>query len=210
MESLLSGFVAMSIWEYIAVFFSLAYVILAIRQSLWCWPAAFVSTLIYTILFWRGALLMESLLNFYYLVMAVYGYWQWIGGNVGQVTEKRIVSWSAKIHARWILAAILLAILIGYLSDTYTDAKLAYLDSFTTVFAIMTTYFVTQKVLENWLYWVVIDIASIYMYWQLGYFPSMVLFILFTVFAIKGFITWQQEFKKLEQEQVPTESVSVS
>ncbi len=62
----LSGFTAMSHWEYIAVGLSIAYLLLAIKESLWCWPAAFLSTLIYTIMYWNGALLMESLLNVYY------------------------------------------------------------------------------------------------------------------------------------------------
>ena len=153
---------------------------------------------------------MESFLNFYYLLMAIYGYWQWIGGNVNGKSEKLIVSWPLAKHVRWSIFATGLAIVFGYLSDNYTEAKLAYLDSFTTVFAIMTTYFVTQKVLENWLYWVVIDIASIYMYWQLGYYPSMVLFILYTLFAVKGFITWRAELSVIEKNKGLTLSANAS
>lgn len=70
-----SGFTAMSHWEYIAVALSMAYLLLAIKESLWCWPAAFVSTFIYTVMYWNGALLMESLLNFYYVYGGI-----WLGG----------------------------------------------------------------------------------------------------------------------------------
>lgn len=167
-EQILSGFQAMSYWEYTAVLLGLAYLVLAMKQSLWCWPAAFVSTSIYTIMFWQGFLYMESFLNFYYLVMAIYGWWQWRGSKQ-QITgveketlvAKTIQSWSATKHASWIGAGVVIAMGLGYLLDTYTQARMAYLDSFTTVFAIMTTYMVTQKVLENWLYWVVIDLASV-------------------------------------------------
>ena len=202
MESLFNGFQAMSIWEYAAVVFSLAYVLLAIRQSLWCWPAAFVSTSIYTILFWQGALLLESALNFYYLIMAVFGWWQWIGGGTQDGKEKQLTSWTLNTHAKWILVGIVVSIGLGFMADTYTDAKLAYLDAFTTVFAVMTTYFVTQKVLENWLYWIVIDIASIFLYWQLEYYPSVVLFVLYTGFAFKGYIDWRDTYySKIKGEQ---------
>ncbi|MEH6817276.1 MAG: nicotinamide mononucleotide transporter family protein, partial [Pseudoalteromonas distincta] len=92
----LSGFTAMSHWEYIAVGLSMAYLLLAIKESLWCWPAAFFSTLIYTIMYWNGALLMESLLNFYYMYMAVFG---WVVWRKGKAANLNITSWSMNRHA---------------------------------------------------------------------------------------------------------------
>lgn len=202
-EQILSGFQAMSYWEYVAVFLGLAYIVLAMKQSLWCWPAAFISTSIYTIMFWQGFLYMESFLNFYYLLMAVYGWWQWRGSknksanNEAEVmVAKTIQSWSRQKHAIWIASAMVIALILGYLLDTHTQAKMAYLDSFTTVFAVMTTYMVTQKVLENWLYWVVIDLASIYLYVQNQYLPTAVLFALYTVLAAQGYRTWLKEYQK--------------
>lgn len=197
-DAVLSGFQAMSYWEYLAVLLGLAYIVLAMRQSLWCWPAAFVSTGIYTLLFWQGFLYMESLLNFYYLAMAVFGWWQWRGGaNATANTEdtsKKIQSWSGRKHSIWIVTASVIAVILGYLLDTHTQAKMAYLDSFTTVFAIMTTYMVTQKVLENWLYWVVIDMASVYLYVQNQYWPTAVLFVLYTGLAAQGYRTWRRQY----------------
>lgn len=202
-EQILSGFQAMSYWEYLAVLLGLAYIVLAMKQSLWCWPAAFVSTSIYTILFWQGFLYMESFLNFYYLLMAIYGWWQWRGTRKtdGQIEDKMpvakaIQSWSGQKHAVWIGLALVIALGLGYALDTYTQAKMAYLDSFTTVFAIMATYMVAQKVLENWLYWVVIDLASVYLYVQNQYLPTAVLFALYTVLAAQGYRTWLKEYQK--------------
>lgn len=190
----------MSGWEYVAAGLGLAYVLLAMKQSLWCWPAAFVSTIIYTLLFWRGALFMESLLNFYYLLMAVYGYMQWrkrpADKSHGATQHTYIVSWSWQKHLKWIGIATIISIVLGYVMDTYTPAKLAYLDTFTTVFAVMTTYLVTQKILENWLYWVAIDLASIYLYWQQGYLATLVLFILYTAIALQGYLVWRKELQQ--------------
>ena len=231
-EQLLEGFKAMSGWEYVGVFFGLLYLILAMRQSLWCWPAAFISTLVYTILFWQGALLMESALNVYYLLMAIYGYWQWRGQNKdlsqhesqhesqhknqnlsqendqqhesldlndAQTNEridtstKPIVSWSLQKHGMIIGITSLVSVLAGYLLQEYSHAQMAYLDSFTTCFAVVTTYLVTQKVLENWLYWVVIDLASIYLYLEMGYLPTAALFVVYTVLAVQGYRVWRKE-----------------
>jgi nicotinamide mononucleotide transporter len=194
-EQVLTGFQAMSAWEYVAVLLGLSYVILVMKESLWCWPAAFISTLIYTILFWQGALLMESFLSFYYLLMAIYGWWQW--NKLDQIgntkLEKSIVSWSASKHIKWVSAATVTFLILGYVMDEYTHAKIPYLDAFTTVFAIMTTYMVTQKVLENWLYWIVIDIASVFLYLEMGYYPTAVLSVLYTILAWQGFLVWRKQ-----------------
>ena len=192
---ILSGFTAMSHWEYIAVALSMAYLLLAIKENLWCWPAAFFSTLIYTIMYWNGALLMESLLNFYYMYMAVFGWVVWRKGKANQA-QRLITSWPVNRHIILIVLTTLASLAIGYVMQNYTHADFAYLDSFTTCFAVVTTYLVAKKVLENWLYWIVIDAASMYLYYEKGYYPTLVLFIFYTVMAAWGFKTWYEEYEQ--------------
>lgn len=203
LEQLLNGFEAMSAWEYVGVLFGLMYLVLAMKQNIWCWAAAFVSTLVYTLLFWQGALLMESALNLYYLAMAVFGWWQWRGAaspnkHVNSTSSKKLItSWSLQRHLMIILATTVVSVVLGYVLDNYSHAKMAYLDSFTTCFAVVTTYLVTQKVLENWLYWVVIDLASIYLYIEMQYLPTAALFVVYTVLAVQGFRLWRTEYQTL-------------
>jgi nicotinamide mononucleotide transporter len=192
---ILSGFTAMSHWEYIAVALSMAYLLLAIKENLWCWPAAFFSTLIYTIMYWNGALLMESLLNFYYMYMAVFGWVVWRKGKANQA-QRLITSWPVNRHIILIALTTLASLAIGYVMQNYTHADFAYLDSFTTCFAVVTTYLVAKKVLENWLYWIVIDAASMYLYYEKGYYPTLVLFVFYTVMAAWGFKTWYEEYEQ--------------
>ena len=192
-EQLLSQFSAMSGWEYAGVAFGFLYLIFAIMQNSLCWPMAFISTMIYTVLFWQGKLLLESLLNVYYLIMAVYGWYQWRGGVV-ETKQKLVTRWSLMRHISIISTLTIVTVIIGFYADEYTQAKYAYLDSFTTVFAIFTTYMVTQKVLENWLYWIVIDLASIYLYVQNGYLPTAALFVIYTVLAFQGYREWQADY----------------
>ncbi|WP_372861174.1 nicotinamide riboside transporter PnuC [Pseudoalteromonas sp.] len=192
---ILSGFTAMSHWEYIAVALSMAYLLLAIKENLWCWPAAFFSTLIYTIMYWNGALLMESLLNFYYMYMAVFGWVVWRKGKANQA-QRLITSWPIHRHIILIVLTTLASSAIGYVMQNYTHADFAYLDSFTTCFAVVTTYLVAKKVLENWLYWIVIDAASMYLYYEKGYYPTLVLFIFYTIMAAWGFKTWYEEYEQ--------------
>ncbi|PKG84895.1 nicotinamide mononucleotide transporter [Colwellia sp. 75C3] len=185
--------------ELIAMLLSLAYVILAAKGSLWCWPAAFISTALYTFIFYDVLLLMDSALNAYYLLMAVYGYWQWskkTDKSHKSTSELTVVSWQLNWHVKVCLALALLVLGLGYLMDNFTPAHFPYLDTFTTVYAVFATYLVAQRVLENWLYWIVIDLASIYLYIEKGLIPTTVLFVVFVIVACYGYVKWLKVYKK--------------
>jgi nicotinamide mononucleotide transporter len=195
--------------ELIAMLLSLAYVILAAKGSLWCWPAAFISTALYTIIFYDVLLLMDSALNAYYLLMAVYGYWQWSkkSENSPEVSQSfSIVSWHLSWHVKACISLTLVAICLGYLMDNYTVADFPYLDTFTTVYAVFATYLVANKVLENWLYWIAIDIVSIYLYIEKGLIPTTVLFIIFVVVAGYGYVKWHKLYNQSAIKMQPTTS----
>lgn len=203
MTELLASFVDYSAslpWlELIAMLLALAYVILAAVGSIWCWPAAFISTALYTVIFYDVLLLMDSALNVYYLVMAVYGFWVWQkDASTNQNPNNlalTIVSWQLSFHIKACLFLTVVSVGLGYIMANYTPADFPYLDTFTTVFAVFATYLVTQKVLENWLYWVVIDAVSIYLYQAKDLMPTVVLFSLYTVVATFGYLKWQNLYK---------------
>ena len=189
----------MTSWEILAVFLSVSYILLAIKQNLWSWVAAFFSTLIYSILFFDASLLMDSALNIFYLVMAVYGWYSWKYGNIKAQNEQlKITTYGITNNFKIIGILILISILLGYIMANYTSADFAYLDTFTTVFAVFATYMLAKKVLENWIYWVVIDTASIYIYIQKGFYLTAVLFAIYTVLACVAYIQWKKEYKNLE------------
>ncbi len=189
LEAIANAFAQMSGWEILAVVFGIAYVLLAAKESLWTWLFAFLSTLIYTLLFWEGALVSSSLLNFYYMGMAVYGFLLWrSGGEKGE--ELQITQWSVKKNIFMIVSGVVIASLLGYLSDTYTDAKFVYLDTFVMIFSVLATWMLANKVLENWLYWIVVDSAAIVLYWKSGYLATIILFTLYVILAFYGYVSW--------------------
>lgn len=189
----------MTSWEMLAVFLSISYILLAIKQNLWSWVAAFFSTLIYSILFFDASLLMDSALNIFYLVMAVYGWYSWKYGNIKAQNEQlKITTYGITNNFKVIGILILISIVLGYIMANYTSADFAYLDTFTTVFAVFATYMLAKKVLENWIYWVVIDTVSIYIYIQKGFYLTAVLFAIYTVLACVAYIQWKKEYKNLE------------
>ena len=195
LQGIVNAFMQMSGWEVLAVLFGIAYVLLAAKESLWTWLFAFLSTIIYTILFWEGALVSSSLLNFYYMIMAVYGFSLWrSGGEKGD--ELEITQWSLKKNVAIIVSGIVIALILGYLSDTYTEAKLAYLDTFVMIFSVIATWMLANKILENWLYWMVIDSAAIVLYWKSGYLATIILFIVYVLLAFYAYSSWRKAFNE--------------
>ena len=179
--------------EWLAVAFCLAYLILAMREHIACWIMAFISTSLFLWLFWEAKLIMESALQVYYLIMAVYGYWQWTSGEQGQ--QRTIQTLGPSQHAFIVAGIAVLTLGSGYWLEQNTDAVQPYLDSFTTWGAIITTYLVAIKVLENWLYWIVIDLASMQLYANSELWVTVGLFGLYVVLAVLGYWTWRQHFQ---------------
>lgn len=183
-----------SIWEWLAVLSGIAYLLLAMRENNVCWYFAFVSTLIYTLLFWDVSLLMDSALNVYYMAMAIYGWWYWRRGG-GAHSRALIRRWTMGKHGLALLGIVLASVLSGYLLSRYTDAAWPYLDSFTTWGSVLTTWMVAQKILENWLYWIVIDSISVVLYVDRGLYLTAVLFAAYVVIVIFGFFNWRQHYR---------------
>jgi nicotinamide mononucleotide transporter len=183
------------LWETLAVLLGIAYLILAMLEKISCWYAAFASTLIFLFLFWEVNLLMESALQVYYLAMAVYGWWHWQHGNRAD-GSLAISRWTLRLHLAALACVIALSALSGTLLAHYTEAAFPFLDSFTTWGAVLTTWMVARKILENWLYWIVIDSLSIFIYAERGLYLTAGLFAVYVVIVIFGFMTWMRHYRK--------------
>ncbi len=189
----------MSHWELLAVILAITYLLLAMRENILCWYAAFISTAIYTVIFWDVSLFMESLLNVYYMGMAVYGWQQWRQPNTtktGREETRAVITWSPKAHLLTLAAIVLCSVISGTLLATNTEASWPYLDSFVTWASVITTYMVAKKVLENWLYWIVIDLIAIPLYIDRELYLTALLFISYVIIAIFGFLSWQRHYKR--------------
>jgi len=194
LSSALSEFHQNSLLELIAVVLAIAYLLLAVRQHIACWYAAFMSTAIFLYVFWQVNLYMESVLQVYYLGMAVYGWWAWQRGRSEDGSGLTISTWSLRQH----LIVIGIVVVATFISGTLlsgTEQRLGYLDSFTTWGAVVATFMVAKKVLENWLYWIVIDSASLYLYFDRELYFTMILFLVYLVIIFFGFRSWLREYR---------------
>lgn len=165
--------------------------------------AAFISTLIYTILFFDANLLMSSFLNAYYLIMAIYGFYSWkFANNINKKKENneknselKISSYGFKKNLIIISTLAIISYFVGFYMQNYTDAVNAYLDSTITVFALFATFMMTRKILENWLYWIVIDLSAVYLYLNQEFYVTALLMAIYTILATIAYFEWKRELK---------------
>ncbi len=181
-----------SIIESIAVLFSVLYVILAAKENILCWWAATISVILYIYICFSTQLYAETGLQVFYLFMAFYGYYNW---NKKE-QSLQIIEWNISTHLIILILGSILTFLMGFYFTTYTNAKMPIVDSFTTVFSIFSTYLVAKKILGNWLYWIVIDAVSVYLYFSRGLHLTSLLFMTYTIIAIFGYFNWLRMMQK--------------
>jgi len=177
-------------WEVVAVVLAVAYLVLAIRQNIWCWAAAAISTLLYLFIMYQSRLYMESALQLFYLAMAVYGWYNWRRPQA-EGGELPVTTWPLRYHVVAVASVLLLVAISGSLLARFSDAALPHLDSFTTWGAIVATFMVARKVLENWLYWFVIDAVSIVLYLGRDLYFTAGLFAAYLVMIVIGYRSWR-------------------
>lgn len=191
-QKLIEQLLATSPWEAAAALIGVAYLLLAVRRNLLCWLCAFVSTAIYVVLFAKASLYMQVVLNVYYLGMAVYGFIDWRRGRTG-AGEVRIESWSVNQHVMAVALVIIASILNGWMLARWTDSPAPYLDSFVTWGSFVTTWMVARRIIENWLYWIVVDAAAVWLCFTQGLLPTTLLFILYLGIVVRGYFVWRRE-----------------
>jgi nicotinamide mononucleotide transporter PnuC len=201
-QQAVSGFFQQSIIELTAVALAVAYLVLAMRQNVWCWACAFVSTALFTWVFFDVSLVMESLLNVYYMAMAVYGYRSWTQGK-DNGRQLSIRFWTPAYHVYALSLVAVLTLMSGYFLSQKTEAAWPYLDSFTTWGAVVTTYMVARKIFENWIYWFVINSVALFLYIERGLYPTALLMMIYLVLVIIGIISWSRQLEPVLSEEAP-------
>lgn len=195
MGSLSEQLQALSPLELSAVLLAIAYLILAIRQNIWCWFCAGISTAIYIYLFADAKLYMESFLNVFYFVMAIYGWYVWYFGKSGD-DELAVSVWPGSVHTTAIALIVVMSFASGFLLERFTDASFPYIDSMTTWSAIWATFLVARKVLENWWYWLIIDAVSVFIYWARDLQLTSLLFVVYVVLVPVGWLSWSRSYRR--------------
>lgn len=180
--------------EYLAVFFGIASVLFSRKENIWVYPTGIINTVMYTwFCFQWWNLYAEGSLNFYYTVMSIYGWWVWTRKKDGKelpITFNNRKDWSISIAFFFISWGLLFFIL-----KKYTNSSVPWGDSFASAAAYTGMWQMARKKVENWVWWIITNFASIPLYFYKHAVFTSVQYLVFLVLAIMGLITWRKKVK---------------
>jgi nicotinamide mononucleotide transporter len=181
-------------FEIVAALLAIAYLLLAMRQDSRCWIAWILSSLMYLFVMYSAGLYMEAGLQIFYLLMGFYGLYQW-QYKLANNEALKIKVWPITAHMMCLTTLFVLVLASGYILSNNTDAASPYIDAFTTWGAIIASYMVAKKILENWIYWFVVDFVSVFLFVSRELYPTALLFCLYLVLVIFGYRSWKNEWQ---------------
>ena len=185
--------------EWVACGLSFAYVYLAGRNSAWCWPLAFGGSCLWAYQVWTAYdLYFDTALNVFYAAMAVVGLWRWRRSDRAGVEDADalpITRMSRREHALVIGGGVVASALLTVLAQAFTTAALPAADATTTVFSVLATFLLIGRRLENWLYFVVIDVAYVLIYLERGSVIFALTFAIYAAMAVYGYRAWRWEMR---------------
>ena len=182
----------LKVLEGIGFLCGILYIILAAKENILCWVYGGISVIIYTYIFYISNLLAESALQVFYLMMSIYGFLTWQNKNTINIKSISYIK-----HFLIILVGLLSTIIISFILINFSHSYSPVIDSFTTSFAIITTFLAARKILENWIYWIIINTTSIYLYASKDLYITSALYIIYTILAVYGYLQWKKRLKKL-------------
>ena len=181
-------------FEIVAALLAITYLLLAMRQDFRCWIAWIISSLMYLFVLYSAGLYMEAGLQIFYLLMGFYGLYKW-KYKLANNEALKIKVWPITTHMMCLTTLFLLVLTSGYILSNNTDAASPYIDAFTTWGAIIASYMVAKKILENWIYWFVVDFVSVFLFVSRELYPTALLFCLYLVLVIFGYRSWKNEWQ---------------
>jgi nicotinamide mononucleotide transporter len=178
-------------FEPVGVAFGFLYVVLVIRQSLWCWPVGLVSAGAYVVVFLQARLYGQMALQAVYVALMVYGWHEWRkGGGGGSGLEV------SRTPGRWRLGLALaggaLTIGLGLLLEHRTDAARPFGDAGTTALSLVAQLMTTRKWIESWLVWISVDVGIAALSASQGLYPTAALYGAYLALAVLGFLEWRR------------------
>lgn len=177
--------------EIIGAFVGLFYLYLEYRASIYLWVAGIVMPSIYIFVFYGAGLYADMGISIYYLLAALYGWIVWMKGSEGK-KERQV----GRTPVRYVLPLCLvfagLFAGIAFLLLRFTDSTVPYEDAFINALSIIAMWMLAYKYLEQWLVWIVVDVACCVLYAYKGLYPTTVLYGLYAVIAVFGYLKWKR------------------
>lgn len=183
--------------EIIAILFGLASVVYSKKNNIAVFPTGMVSTALFVYLLWQWQLLGDMLINAYYFLMSIYGWWVWTSKDESNETVVISTTNSKEMLQVFVLFVFACIFVVGiYVFFNKFTHWTAYVDTITTGIFFAGMWLMAKRKIENWLFWIVGDLISIPLYFYKGYTFTSLQYLIFTILAIYGFQSWKKILNK--------------
>ena len=187
--------------ELLGAILGILYIIFSIRQNLFTWPTGILTSLFYIVVFYKSALYAAMGLQVYYVLISIYGWGLWLRGK--NENSKSLLPVQLVKRKLWIKIAVVSVIIyaiIMFILLNFSDSDVPFMDALTTSLSIVATWMLAKKYIEHWLIWIFVDVVSSGLYIYKNLWPTVVLFIVYTIMAFIGFIEWKKDLNlKIEK-----------
>lgn len=183
--------------EITAIVFGLLSVWFAKKNKIWVFPTGIINTAIYVYLLWKWTLLGDMMINFYYVIMSIYGWYHWTRkkDNVVEFPISRMTL-SEKKWAFFIFVLTILFVVTVYTFFGKFTHWTSYVDTLVTGIFFVGMWLMARRKIENWILWIIGDIISIPMYFVKGYTFTSIQYLIFTIIAFYGYLEWKRTLQQ--------------
>jgi nicotinamide mononucleotide transporter len=172
----------------------IAYVILEIRRNILLWPLGILTSAVYIYVFGRNGFYAGMVLQGYYVVISIYGWYKWQGAQDSRSEVKSDVS---KIDSKTALICLVISLglwaLLWFSLDRWTDSPMPLWDGLITSLSVVATWMLTKKIIEQWYVWILANSIAVIVYLVMDMYPTAVLFAVYTVMAVIGLRAWGRQ-----------------
>lgn len=182
--------------ELAGTLLSFIYLYLSVKQKAGLWIFGFLCSVLYAVVFFQSGIYALMGIQFYYMVVSVYGWISWKKGKTETGDAFLIRSTSLKHGLGLGLFSIGLFILFYFVLKSLTDSAVPVTDAFTAALSITATWMLARKRIEHWLIWIVVDSISVGLYIYLSLYPTAILFAVYTIMAVVGYLQWKKDMQK--------------
>lgn len=179
--------------EIFAVVTSLLFLFFSIKQNVLLWLFGIICSLSYIYVYFETKFYADMSLQVYYFFVSIYGWYYWIFGKKKEEKQLPVTLLDFKSRSFFLFIMALLFVLMAYILKKFTDSDIPYWDSFTTAGSIVATWMLVKKKIEHWIIWIVVDSVSAGLYWYKELYFTVILFIVYTVMAVIGYIQWKKQ-----------------
>jgi nicotinamide mononucleotide transporter len=180
--------------EWLGLVTGILYVVLAAYEKPSCWIYGIISC---AAIGWKSLvdykLIADGVLQVFYIIIGIIGLYQWVSGRIDN-RPKAIVTSPVMQHAIMVSVCLLASIPLSWVLIKFAGARYGYPDTALMLLSIYATLLLVRKDLHTWWYWIVIDAAYVVLYLKTGALLFAILFLLYAVVSVWGYMKWKKNF----------------